>query len=403
MTRTTHQSDDFGSYWPTGLLLLAISLILIGLVMVASTTVKLDDSVLGAMRWDRPFGRQLIFAGVGVIMMLLAVGAARRLLDAPGWIRFLVLAGALVTAVGLVAALLPGIADPHRGSSRWLRLGGGGFSFGAQPSEPAKVVLVGLVAWLLTRPGVDPRSFTKSFLPAALSVILFAGLVAKEDFGTAALIGALGGSMMFVAGCRWRDLGGLAALGLIGTTVLVRFTPYRWKRVTAFTNIWADPQGNGYQPIQSLTAIASGGWLGSGLGSGIHKYGYLPESHTDFIFSAICEEMGVLGGLLVIALYATLVWIGARAALSARTRFERLLACGLTLLIALQAAMNIAVVTVLTPTTGIPLPFVSAGGSGMITFCLATGVLGAIVMRTPASASDRLPADADLASGVPAW
>jgi len=403
MTHATLQSHEQVTRSPAGLWLVAFGLMLIGLVMIASTTVALDHSVPEAVRWDRPFGRQLIFAGLGVVLMLVTSRVARRLLAAPHWIRFLVLAGAVVAAVGLIAALLPGFGDPHRGSSRWLRVGAGGFSFGVQPSEPAKVALVGLLAWLLTRDGVDPTSPARAFLPAAGATVLFAGLVGKEDFGTAVLIGVLGCCMMFVAGCRWRDLAGLGALGSAGMAALVVYTPYRWNRITAFANIWEDPRGHGYQPIQSLTAIASGGWFGTGMGGGIHKYGYLPESHTDFIFSAVCEEMGAIGGMLVIALYATIVWIGAGASLNARSALERLLASGLTLLIGLQAAMNIAVVTVSTPTTGIPLPFVSAGGSGLITFCVAAGLLAAIVARSHATASVMSPSGVASRSGVAAW
>ena len=157
--------------------------------------------------------------------------------------------------------------------------------------------------------------------------------------------------------------------------------PYRLARIAAYTGFWEDPRGSGYQPLQSLAAIASGGWFGAGLGSGVQKYGYLPESRTDFIFAVICEELGVFGAALVIALFGTLVWLSLRTMLGARSRFERMLAFGLGATIGLQATMNIAVVTVVTPTTGISLPLISAGGSSLVTFCLATGVLAAIAAR----------------------
>lgn len=366
---------------PVGLLLVTLGLMLLGLVMVASTTVSIDRPLFGGSLWGRPFGRQLIFVAIGVVVMLATMHACRLLFGSPRWIRFLVFSCAVVAVVGLVAALLPGLADPHRGSNRWLRVGVGGFSFGVQPSALAKLALVGLLAWLLTRDGVDVQSFRGAFLPAALVIGTFVALVGKEDFGTSALLAVIGGGMMFVAGCRRRYLGALVLVGAVGMAGLIYIAPYRMERITAFLDIWADPQGHGYQPLQSLTAIASGGWTGSGLGGGIQKYGYLPESHTDFIFSTICEEMGALGGFLIIALYGAILWVGARATCAARTSFERLLGLGLTLLITLQAAMNIAVVTVMTPTTGISLPLVSAGGSGLLTYSMVVGALAAVAAR----------------------
>ena len=206
-------------------------------------------------------------------------------------------------------------------------------------------------------------------------------LVGKEDFGTSVLLGGVGGSMLFVAGCRLRHLGGAAAVGAWSLIALLYSAPYRVARLAAFRDLWGDPQGAGYQPIQSLAAIASGGWFGTGLGSGIQKHGYLPECRSDFIFAVMCEEMGTLGGGLVLALFSLFVLLGIRTMLAAPTRFERLLAFGLTATIGLQAAMNVAVVTVLAPTTGIPLPLISAGGSGMLTSCGAVGVLAAIAAR----------------------
>ena len=187
--------------------------------------------------------------------------------------------------------------------------------------------------------------------------------------------------MLFVAGCRMRHLALLGVLGTCALTALLYSAPYRLDRITAFKSFWADPLGGGYQPLQSLTTIASGGWFGAGLGAGVQKYGYLPECHADFIFAVLCEEMGAFGGAVVIALFCAFVWCGLRAMLMARSRFERLLAFGLTATVGLQAAMNIAVVTVAVPTTGISLPLISAGGSGLLTFCLATGVLAAIAAR----------------------
>ena len=164
-------------------------------------------------------------------------------------------------------------------------------------------------------------------------------------------------------------------------TALICLKPYRLERIIGFLDPHADALGAGYHPLQSLRTIASGGWLGVGLGAGIQKHGYLPESQTDFIFAIICEELGLLGGFVVIGLFAALVWAGLRVMRAAPSSFERLLAFGLTALLGLQAVMHIAVVTVCAPTTGMSLPFVSAGGSGMLTSCVAIGMLTAIAAR----------------------
>lgn len=162
---------------------------------------------------------------------------------------------------------------------------------------------------------------------------------------------------------------------------LLLMEPYRMERLTASQNIWDNIRGNDYQPIQSLTTIASGAWWGTGLGAGVQKHGYIPEGHTDFIFAVIGEETGVFGGVLVMALYTAFLWIGLRIMLRAPTPFERLLALGLTAFITVQALLNIAVVTVLTPTTGVSLPLISAGGSGVIMTCASIGILAAIGQR----------------------
>ena len=157
--------------------------------------------------------------------------------------------------------------------------------------------------------------------------------------------------------------------------------PYRIERLTAARDPWDNIRGNDYQPIQSLTTIASGNWWGTGLGAGVQKHGYIPEGHTDFIFAVICEEMGAFGGIMIMGLYAAFLWIGLRIMLRAPTQFERLLSLGITAYITAQALLNIAVVTVVTPTTGVSLPLISAGGSGVIMICMSIGVLAAVGQR----------------------
>jgi cell division protein FtsW len=376
----------------------------IGLVMVASTSASLDRSLLSPPLLRSAFGRQMFFVVVGLVVMLITSRAAVLVLASSSLSRRVTQVLFAITLGCLVVALLPGFGDSHRGSHRWLSVELGGMELGFQPSEFAKLTLVAMLAWLLTGRGADPRSLRGCFLPGALAVGACVLLVGKEDFGTAVLLAGVGVSMLFVAGCRLRHLAVLGGLGACAMTALLYAAPYRLARLAAYKDYWADPRGDGYQPLQSLATIASGGWFGTGLGSGVQKYGYLPESHSDFIFAVICEELGVFGAVLVMALFGVLVWLGLRTMLAARSRFERLLAFGLAATLGIQAAMNMAVVTVATPTTGISLPLISAGGSGVFAFCLATGVLAAVAMRSREHTRVSLDADgAARAENAPAW
>lgn len=366
---------------PAAVILIAVMLMSIGLVMVGSAAASLDRSLLAPRIWTTPFGRQAIFMLIGLAIMLLTARLGIPLLASPS-VRARLPKVLFVLAVALLAAaLVPGLADPHRGSQRWLHLGRFGIGVGFQPSELAKLALVAFLASLLGERNANPRSFGRAFLPAAFAIGLCVGLVGKENFGTAALLACAAGAILFVAGCRLHHLLLIVGLGTAGLIFLLFAAQYRLARIAAYQDFWGDPRGVGYQPLQSLVTIASGGWWGTGLGSGVQKYGYLPESHTDFVFAVLCEELGVFGGALVILLFCAFVWLGIRTMLVARTRFERLLAFGLTFLVTMQAAMNIAVVTVMTPTTGVPLPMLSAGGSGLFTVCAAVGLLAAIAHR----------------------
>ncbi len=381
---------------PGAIITLSAALMAVGLVMVTSATAPLDRSLVEVSFWRTTFGRQVIFALVGLLLMVTVSRVAVPFLARPTtqkWIPGLVFALALA---GLVAAFIPGLASSRHGSQRWLQVAPAWVGIGFQPSEFAKLALVGFLAMWLARPKIEVRDFRRGFLPAALAAGVFVLLVGKADFSTAVLLAGVAFMMLLVAGCRVRHLAVLGGLGVVAFGVLLVAAPYRMARLTAHQTFWDDPMGAGYQPLQSLTTIASGGWFGTGLGAGVQKYGYLPESHSDFVFAMVCEEMGLLGGGLVIALFCGFVWLGLRTMWSAPTMFERLLAFGLTACIGMQAAMNIAVVTVVTPTTGIPLPLISAGGSGLLTFSLAIGLLAAIAARS------RPPARIDGEEGL-AW
>lgn len=358
-----------------GLIVVTCALMALGLVMVGSTSASLDRPLFATDMWRTVFGRQVVFVGVGVCVLLATARLAPPLLRSPGFSRWGPRVLFTATLVLLVVALVPGLGSAQRGSSRWLRFDVGGFEVGFQPSEIAKLSMVAMLASMLTATGADPRSLKRLFLPAALVVAVTVSLVGKEDFGTAGLLAVVGGSMLLVGGCRRRHLAVLVVLGVVGLAWLVNREPYRMARMTAFLHPEEAAAGAGYQPLQSLMTIASGGWFGAGLGSGMQKYGYLPECRTDFIFAVICEELGALGAGLVILLFVTLIVLGMRTMVGAASRFERLLSFGLIATIGLQATMNIAVVTVTVPTTGISMPLISAGGSGLIMVCFSIGLL----------------------------
>jgi len=363
------------------LILLTAVLMAVGLVMVTSSTAPVDRSMLDGPWWRSPVGRQGMFVLAGLAIMAITARLGCAALSWASFRRVVPPAVFVILAVLLAATLIPGIGDERRGSHRWLVLAPAWTGLSFQPSELAKLTLVMLLAWLLGERGTDPRSFRSAFLPASAAIGGYVLLVGTANFGTAALLAGVGGMMLLVAGCCWRHLFLLGSLGGCGMAGLLYAAPYRLARLAAYRDIWAEPRGAGYQPLQSLATIASGGWLGKGLGAGVQKYGYLPDSHSDFIFSVLCEEAGFLGGVVVIAMFCGLTWLGMRVMAQARSPLERLLAFGLTATIGLQAVMNIAVVTVMAPTTGISLPLVSAGGSGLMAFSFSVGLLGAIAHR----------------------
>ena len=362
----------------------AIALIAVGVVMVASAGATLGGPTLDWPLWRTAFGRHTMFAAAGLVAIGVSYRLGRSILARPRLMNFAVWSVFAFGVASLVAVLIPGLADAKHGAHRWLTIGPASWAISFQPSELAKAAMVAVLAVLLGGSGANPRSLRRCFAPAVAVIGVCVALVGIEDLGTAALMAGVGGLTLFVAGCRptWVLLTGLIGAG--GLAALIVAEDYRVERLTAFMDIWADPRGSGYHPIQSLVAIGSGGWWGVGLGSGLQKYGYLPEARTDFIFSVICEETGFIGGALVIGLFIVLVWTGTRAMRMAVTRVERLLAFGITATIGLQAVMHVAVTTVVAPTTGMSLPFVSAGGSGLITMCAIVGLLAAVSARTVA-------------------
>jgi cell division protein FtsW len=335
----------------------------LGLVMVYSASAPMARAQGRALN---PFlVRQLIAAGAGLLAMFAVMHLDYRRLREPR-VVYSLLAGAL----GLLAAVL--VVGPELNSTRrWLYFAG----VSVQPSELAKLVLVVFVAFHLARR--RERANTRELiLPVILVTGLFAGLVVLEpDLGTAVLLVATAGTMLFLGGLAWRWLAAGALLALPIIALLVLFEPYRRARLFAFLDPERDPLGSGFQALQSLIAVGSGGLAGLGPGDSIQKLYFLPYPHSDFIFAIIAEELGMIGALGVVALFGVLFWRGARAGLMAPDPFGRYLGWGFVSLISLQALINVSVALALLPTKGIPLPFLSYGGSSLVVSLTACGVL----------------------------
>lgn len=280
----------------------------------------------------------------------------------------------------LLMTMVPGVGVEVNGARRWMWLAPG---IRFQPSELAKLAMV---LWLAERFGTgraDIRKLFTGLIPAGFVLGVVGALVGHEDAGTAALIGMTSLGLMTMAGLHWLYLALLGVMGASGMGALI-FMPgkeYRVERLKAFLDPWKDPQGVGYHPIQSMLAIAAGGWFGRGFGAGLQKFGYLPEAHNDFIFALICEEMGFVGAVVVIALFAVIVWQGACIARSNLDDFGRLAGFGIALTVGLQATINMAVVAVVAPTKGIALPLVSAGGTSLIVAGASVGLLASIARQ----------------------
>jgi cell division protein FtsW len=272
----------------------------------------------------------------------------------------------------LLAVFVPGIGRTAGGARRWITIAGINF----QPSEIAKLALVLYAADVLSRKQAEIKVFLYGFLPLVIALGLCVVLIlAGSDLGTAVALTILIFTMAFIAGVDLKQLGIVMLPGVIAVIALIATKPYRIKRMIAFINPWNDPQGAGFQIIQSMIAMGSGGLLGAGLAQSKQKLFYLPEAHTDFIFSIIGEELGLAGSLGVIVLFAVYIWLGFRIAYSARDLFGQFLAFGLVSMITLQVMINIAAVTSLIPTKGLPLPFISYGGTSLVYSLVSTGLL----------------------------
>jgi cell division protein FtsW len=347
-----------------GLFALAVILNLVGLLMVLSAS-AVDSFYEYGSAWYH-FQRQFVWLLIGSVVLLVTMRVDYR-----RW-RKLATPLLLGTIVLLVLVLVPGLGLNVNGASRWLGWG----PIRVQPSEIAKLAVLVFVADLLARRAHRIDDTRLTLRPVTAVVGLLAVLImAQPNLGTTIIVGVIAFVMLFVAGTPLRPLGIVAAAGAGLATLAALLEPYRMRRLLAFRDPWADPLNTGYQTIQSQISIANGGLVGVGLGEGRAKWGFLPFPHTDFIFAIIAEELGLLGGLFVVSLFIGFGVLGIRTALRAPDRFGMLLAAGITTWILVQAFVNIGAVVGALPITGVPLPFVSFGGSSLLVLMAATGVL----------------------------
>ena len=342
----------------------AVVLLSVGVVMVYSAS-----AIVAAERFHDPYfflKKQVFWALLGALALWLALRLDYRRLEG------LVVPLLLVAGVLLVLVLVPPLGQAINGTRRWIRLGPVSF----QPAELAKLALVVYLAAFLARRRDALGDFRRGLLPPlAVAGVLAALVLAQPDLGSCLTLVALTFALLFLAGGRVRHLALVLAPALPLLAVAVWAAPYRIRRVTTFLDPWSDPRGSGFQIIQSWLAFGNGGLLGQGIGGSQQKLFYLPEAHTDFIFAIVGEELGLVGALAIVGLFVVLAWRGLRIGLRAPEPFGAYLALGITLLIATQAIVNLGVVTGLLPTKGLPLPFISFGGSALLVTMLATGVL----------------------------
>jgi len=354
-----------------------------GAVMVFSAGASLSYEFDLRRIYEFPGLRQIMFFPVAVLVLFVAsVPDYRRWAFRSKWYKWPVFWALLVSVGLLVVVLVPQLGTQINQARRWLRIPLGPVSVSFQPSELAKWTMVFFLAGLCARLGADIRRYWRRFLPVCGVIGAVCGLIVVEDFGTAAFVALISFLILIAAGVKWWHLLTLLPFGGAGFIAALFHSPHRLVRLAAFLNPerWSDSVA--YQANQSLIAIGSGGLWGKGIGQGTSKYGHLPEDTTDFIFAIVGEELGFLGTVGVLSLFIFFVCLGLVLVLRCRDRFGRLLAAGIVLTIAVQAALNIGVVTVVLPTKGIPLPFISAGGTSMLLSSAAVGVLLNIAGRS---------------------
>ena len=352
--------------------LFAITLLLvfIGLVMIFSAS-----AVMAKERFGSPYtflARQAVWAVAGLVAMMIIMRIDYRRLKHPA---------VVFSLLGMTTLMLISVffLDRAHNTHRWIHWGA--FSF--QPSELAKPALILFLAYFLETRTKSMDDWRNTLLPAVIPTLMFLGLIVfQPDLGTAIACACITICILYVAGMRMRYFAYAFLAAIPVLYVLIFHVSYRRDRILAFLNPYSDPQGRGFHIIQSLIAVSTGGITGLGLMEGKQKLFYLPEPHTDFIYAVTAEEFGLLGAVLLAALFAIFLWRGLRTSLATNDMFGKFLAVGITSMVVLQAFINISVVLGLMPTKGIPLPFVSYGGSSLFVTLACVGVLLNITRQT---------------------
>jgi cell division protein FtsW len=348
----------------TVIFLVVLILVAIGIVMIYSASAiyahgNMNDSTFYLRR-------HMVYLLIGFVMMFVMMCIDINLLRR--WAKPMM----IVSIAMLLVVLVPHIGKQAAGARRWFRMGPINF----QPSEFAKIAIILYMADLISRKGTLVKDFFRGYLPMIMVLGMVSGLVLLEpDLGTAVTIACISIIMMFVAGARISHIISLVLASLPVLYFMLFSVPYRKKRMMIFLNPWSDTRGTGFQIIQSFIALGSGGLLGVGLGQSKQKLFYLPASHTDFIFSIIGEELGLLGTASIVILFTVFVWQGMKIAFKTLGTFEKLTSMGIVSLIAIEAIINIGVTAGALPTKGLPLPFISYGGSGLVFHLAAVGLL----------------------------
>ena len=351
-----------GDFW---LMLFTLMLVLFGLIMVFSASYYSSISLDG-----NPYG-YLVRHGAWVVFGLVAMvfGALFDYRKYKKWALPI-----LIVSVILLVLVLTPLGQTTNGATRWIKVG----PVTLMPGEIAKIAAIIFVAWFLSEDASRIKSLKRGILPLLGIIAVYGALIVKQpNLSTAITVCGIIIAMMLVAGLKWRYVataGGIGVVGILSIVIFMKDT-YWYNRLTSFTDPFQDALGDGYQAVQSLLALGSGGLFGVGLGKSVQKNLYLPEPQNDFILAIIGEELGYIGVLLLIALYCLFIWRGIHIALNAPDQFGLLLASGIVLMVAIQVILNIAVVTSSMPPTGINLPFISYGGNALLIFMFSAGVL----------------------------
>jgi cell division protein FtsW len=349
--------------YTTTLIGLTIALVTIGLLSVYSAS-----NVIAEDRFDNPFYfliRQLIFAAIGLIIMFIASNYDYHQYKKYATVIF------IASTVLLSLVLIPGIGVVRGGARSWLGIG----SFGVQPSEFVKIAVMIIVAKFISNYYKEISSLINLIYVGIILMIVFGLIMLQPDFGTGMVIILSSVVLLFIAGLPLKYFAVLFVIGALGIVGLVISAPYRLRRIFAYLDPWSDPLGAGFQIIQSLYAIAPGGLFGVGFNNSVQKYFYLPEPQTDFIFAIVLEELGFIGGFIILFIYGAFIFTCLKISFNQDELFGKFLGLGLTSIIFIQFFINISVVLGIMPVTGVTLPFLSYGGSSLMVTLFSVGII----------------------------